>query len=100
MDKKEAIRIVTQYKKLLERNITFDKVYLFGSYAKNNFNKESDIDVAIVSNNISDDFFATNPILWRLRREIDDRIEPILIDSNNDPSGFLEEIQKTGIEIY
>jgi hypothetical protein len=41
---------------------------------------------------IAGDFFSVNPLLWKLRRQIDDRIEPILIDRNNDRSGLLEEI--------
>ncbi len=31
--------------------------------------------------------------------KVDDRIEPILIDKNNDKSGFLDEIKRNGIEI-
>ncbi len=49
--------------------------------------------------NISGDFFSVNPLLWKLRRQVDDRIEPDLIDKNNDKSGFLNEIKKTGIKI-
>jgi len=38
--------------------------------------------------------------LFRLRRNIDARIEPILLEEKNDKSGFLEEILKTGEIIY
>lgn len=38
--------------------------------------------------------------LFRLRREIDTRIEPALLEESNDKSGFLEEILKTGKVIY
>jgi hypothetical protein len=55
--------------------------------------------VAIVVNQLSGDYFSTTPLIWKLRRQIDDRIEPILIDKNNDITGFLEEIEKTGIKI-
>jgi predicted nucleotidyltransferase len=99
MDKGEAINKVKEYSILLKRFIPFEKVYLFGSYAKNTNRSDSDIDVAIVVNKIDDDFFAIQPLLWKLRRQIDDRIEPILIEKDNDPSGFLIEIQRTGIEI-
>ncbi|MBG0859601.1 MAG: nucleotidyltransferase domain-containing protein, partial [Bacteroidales bacterium] len=63
------------------------------------FSEDSDIDVAVIVSNISGDFFSVNPLLWKLRRQIDDRIEPVLIDRNNDRSGFLEEIKRNGIEI-
>lgn len=99
MDKNEVINIVKKYKDLLKDNFEFDKVYLYGSYSKDTYKEDSDIDVAIIASNISDDFFATNPLLWRLRRQIDDRIEPLLIDKNNDPAGFLDEIERTGIEL-
>ena len=38
--------------------------------------------------------------LFRLRKEIDTRIEPVLLEESNDKSGFSEEILKTGEVIY
>ncbi len=99
MDKNEAIKKVTQFKLLLGHHFDLDSVYLFGSYAKDINRDDSDIDVAVVVNNVSGDFFSVNPLLWKLRRQIDDRIEPVLIDKNNDKAGFLDEIKKHGIEI-
>jgi len=99
MDKREAISKVKAYKQLLKDYFELEKVYLFGSYAKDTFGKDSDIDVAIVVNHIEGDYFSVNPLLWKLRRQIDDRIEPILIEKDNDHANFLEEIQKYGIEI-
>ncbi len=88
-----------QYKLLLGNHFDIESVYLFGSFANDTNREDSDIDVAVVVKNISGDFFAVNPLLWKLRRQIDDRIEPILIDKNNDKSGFLDEIKRSGIEI-
>ncbi len=99
MDKREAISKVKAYKQLLNDYFELEKVYLFGSYAKDTFGKNSDIDVAIVVNHIEGDYFSVNPLLWKLRRQVDDRIEPILIEKDNDHANFLEEIQKYGIEI-
>ncbi len=99
MDKNEVINKVKRYKVLLKDYFNFETVYLFGSYARDTYDENSDIDVAIVVSDITDDFFSVNPLLWKLRRQIDDRIEPILIDRNNDRSGFLEEIKRNGIEI-
>jgi predicted nucleotidyltransferase len=99
MDKNEALTKVKQYNLLLKEYFTFETMYLFGSYAMDNFKEDSDIDVAVIVSNISGDFFSVNPLLWKLRRQVDDRIEPVLIDRNNDRSGFLEEIQRNGIEI-
>lgn len=99
MDKREAIEKVMQYKLLLGNHFDLESVYLFGSFANDTNREDSDIDVAVVVKNISGDFFAVNPLLWKLRRQVDDRIEPILIDKNNDKSGFLDEIKRSGIEI-
>jgi predicted nucleotidyltransferase len=99
MNQREAIEKVQQYKLLLTKYFDLDKVYLYGSFAKNTNNEDSDIDVAIIVNNLSSDYFSTTPLIWKLRRQIDDRIEPILLDKGNDLSGFVAEIQKYGIEI-
>ena len=99
MDKNEAINKVRQYKSLLKDYFDLDQVYLFGSYAKETNKEDSDIDVAIVVNQLTGDYFSTTPLIWKLRRQIDDRIEPILIEKDNDKGGFLDEIRKHGIEI-
>lgn len=99
MDKGEAINKVKEYSILLKKHIPLEKIYLFGSYAKNTNRTDSDIDVAIVVKKIEGDYFVIQPLLWKLRRQIDDRIEPILIEKDNDTSGFLIEIQRNGIEI-
>jgi len=57
MDKNEAIELVRRYKNLLKEEFDFDKVYLFGSNDKGNYTQDSDIDVAIVVNQLDDDFF-------------------------------------------
>lgn len=49
---------------------------------------------------MTDGFLVVVPVLWQLRREIDCLIEPILIEEEHDPSGFIQELNKTGIEIY
>ncbi len=99
MDKREAIIKVKEYSLLLKKHFPLEKVYLFGSYAKGTNRADSDIDVAIVVDHIEGDYFAIHPLLWKLRRQIDDRIEPILIERDKDNSGFLSEILKHGIEI-
>jgi uncharacterized protein len=99
MDKNEAILKVKEYRLLLKDYFPFEKIYLFGSYAKNTNRIDSDIDVAIVVSHIEGDYFSIHPLLWKLRRQVDDRIEPVLIEKDNDHGGFLAEIQKYGIEV-
>lgn len=99
MDQREAISTVRRYGQLLRQHLPFDKLYLFGSYATNNPREDSDLDVAIIVKKLEGDYFDLHPLLWQLRREIDDRIEPILLESDNDPAGFISSIQKSGLEI-
>lgn len=99
MDQREVIEKARQFKALLAEHIAFDKIFLYGSYARGDARDDSDIDIAVVVDNAGDDFFAINPLLWKLRRSIDDRIEPVLIEKGRDRAGFLDTIRQTGIEI-
>ena len=99
MDTEEVIEKLKIYKQLLSQHMKFDEMILFGSYAKGNARENSDVDVAIVVETLPGDYFSTRPLLWKIRREIDDRIEPVLIEKNHDESGFLSEIKKTGVAI-
>jgi uncharacterized protein len=99
MDKNEAINKVKAYQLLLKDHLRFEDIYLFGSYANGTNRKDSDIDVAIIVDHVEGDYFSIHPLLWKLRRQIDDRIEPILIERDFDQAGFLGEIQKYGIKI-
>jgi len=99
MDKEEVIEKLKIYKQLLSEHMEFDEMILFGSHAKGNARKDSDVDVAIVVETLTGDYFSTRPLLWKIRREVDDRIEPVLIEKSHDESGFLSEIMKTGIAI-
>ncbi len=99
MDKREAIRKVKAYRHLLKDHFVFEDIYLFGSYAKGTNREDSDIDVAVIVDHVEGDYFSVNPLLWKLRRQIDDRIEPVLIERDFDDAEFFEEIQKHGIKI-
>ena len=46
------------------------------------------------------DFLEMEAMLYKLRRNVDDRIEPVLLEENSDESGFLKEILKHGQVIY
>lgn len=99
MAEREVIKILGQYKALVSRHFDVDKVILFGSYSRGTQRNDSDIDVAIVVNSISTDFFTYAPLLWKLRLQIDNRIEPVLLVNGEDESGFLQEILQTGTVI-
>lgn len=101
MDKNTIREIINNYlDKLKSNNVKFEKVYIFGSYAKNTATENSDIDIAFVFNKI-DEKFKLQLKLMRLRRGIDLRIEPHPIDIKNFNynNSFANEILMHGIEI-
>jgi hypothetical protein len=49
---------------------------------------------------LHEDYLKVSANLFKLRRNPDDRIEPVLLEKRNDPSGFLHDVLKTGYVIY
>ena len=103
MDKRESIiDKVKTYQTLVRQSdfpMPIDAVYLFGSYAKGNAKKDSDIDVALVVNHFEGDYFDVIPPIWQLREGVDFRIEPHVVARDTDYAGFLDEIQHAGIRV-
>ena len=77
MDKDNAIRISTNYlQKLQDSDISFVEAWLFGSYAKGNYNENSDIDIAIVLGDNIEQTFDTEVKLMIIRNGEETLIEP------------------------
>ena len=100
MGKKEIDRKLRKYITLVRKGFSPKKIILFGSYARGDFTENSDIDIAVIVDEIKGDLLDLEFQLFKLRRNIDDRIEPVLLEENNDRSGFLESILKYGKVIY
>jgi uncharacterized protein len=100
MVNQRVIDTVKQYIMIIPKDFGVKKAYLFGSFAKGKEKEESDIDIALVLDNMAD-FFYTQKQLMKLRRKIDLRIEPHPIKEQdfNSLNPFAYEIEKTGIEI-
>ena len=99
MDKGEALNKVADYMRLLSDHFNLDKVVMYGSYANGHQREDSDIDVAVIVNSIDVGFFEYAPLLWKLRMQVDDRIEPILIDKQHDQGDFLNAVLSSGIVV-
>jgi predicted nucleotidyltransferase len=100
LDKEAVITAVKQYADIVIKELSPAAIVLYGSYAKDDAHADSDIDVAIIFNGFTGDWHKTSSMLWRLRRGISFDIEPILLDSTEDESGFVKNIYKTGEIIY
>ena len=99
---KEIADIVDKYIAIVKENYDVVAIILFGSYAKGTENEDSDIDIAVVTDDIKTDKFDEEVNLTLLRRKIDSRIEPHIIkveDYENDETPFVVEVKNTGIKV-
>lgn len=98
MDKEQAIKLAQRYKEAVAEHLPLKALYLYGSFSKGSHTSESDIDIAVVVDHLSDNYFDDTPLLWKLKRSISNLIEPILLteDSNNP---LYSDIIRTGILI-
>ena len=98
----DIIESVNKFRDSVTSIINIEKIFLYGSYAKGNYDSSSDIDVCIIAKE------SRNPCL--LSREItrkiiytDIRIEPVVFLSEDfyedEPRGLLREIKEHGVEI-
>jgi predicted nucleotidyltransferase len=97
----EIEKILKHFLEEVQQKYQIASAYLYGSFARGTSNKWSDIDVAIISPDFSDDLLEERLKLLKLAASIDDRIEPKpfkkeLFDPN-DP--LVDEIQKNGIQV-
>jgi predicted nucleotidyltransferase len=100
MGKGEALEKVNKFAEKVIEKYHPKKIILFGSYAKGDFRDGSDIDVAVIVDKIDGSFIESEAGLYKIRRNIDENIEPILFEEGNDRSGFLENILNYGEIVY
>ena len=101
MDKETALKLARDYVRFLvsRRYYKVKEAFLFGSYAKNRFTDDSDIDIAIVLEGYRDTIKEFSNLM-RIRRGFDLRIEPHPITQKDfeDDNPFNREIKK-GLKI-
>ena len=100
LDKKTVINTVEKYADAVKNEFSPSAVVLFGSYAKGNAREDSDIDVGIVFDGFLGDWHEASSRLWNLAYDISWDIEPHLLDTKKDKSGFAKHVIKTGQIIY
>ena len=76
-DKQLVHQKIKKYVQCLKKNhIPVWRLYLYGSYAKDTYNEDSDIDLAVFWDKDEIDGFDEDVVLMKLTRDIDLRIEP------------------------
>jgi len=102
IDNKRIMEIVERYVEKICENYNVYAIILFGSYAKGTENVDSDIDIAIITDDFEEDIFDEVLNLMKLRRTIDTRIEPHLIridDYKKAATPFIKEVIENGIKV-
>jgi predicted nucleotidyltransferase len=104
LDKEKVREIALKYSEKVRETLNPAKIILFGSYVNGNPHEWSDIDIAVLVSDITDDdWYNARILLWGIKGDfIDDFIdvEPHLLNPEHDPSGFVEHVVKTGEVIY
>ena len=100
LDQETALSIVKRYADKVKEKFRPAAIVLYGSYANGIPHKDSDIDVAVIFDGFTGDRYKTAVILWQLTEDISLDIEPILLDSTRDRSGFVRHVYKTGKIMY
>lgn len=98
MDKEQAIKSAQRHKVAVAERLPLKALYLYGSFSKGNYTADSDIDIAVVVEHMSDNYFEDTPLLWNLKREISNLIEPVLLTEDTS-NPLYADILKTGILI-
>ena len=101
MDQGAVIEIVKKYISYLrEHEFNVQKAYLFGSYVSGKYHDDSDIDLAIIVNELPNSFIAQVELM-KIGRKFDSRIEPHPFEESdfNATNPFAHEILTKGIQI-
>lgn len=99
MDKK-VTKSIKDFAHAVSKEFTVKKIVLYGSYANGTPTENSDIDIAVIVDKYNGNILKANSKLFAIVRDIDVRIEPILLEEEYDKSGFVESILKNGKIIY
>lgn len=99
MDQGKVLNIAKTYATSVRKVMDATAIFLYGSYAKGTATKDSDIDIAVVVDEIPGDYLNTMATLWRLARAVNHDIEPVLLTVADYESGFLGAVQETGIAV-
>lgn len=93
--------LIPKFIGLVSADYDLNRIVLYGSYARGNASRTSDIDIAVILNTLgSEDRFSIIRKLYRIAGTLDKRIEPrcFLTDEaeNAEYASILSEIIRTG----
>ena len=98
---KYIINSINKFIEEIKKHYNVTAIILFGSYAKGTENENSDIDIAVISDEF-EDIYDCMAVLMGMTWDIDARIEPHPItkeDYEKVSTPFVKEIVDTGIKV-
>ena len=99
MDQSKVLSIAREYADTVRQIMDTDAILFYGSHARGTATADSDIDIAIVVDHIPADYLGSVTALWKLTRTVNLEIEPVLLATSDDRSGFLSTVRRTGIAV-
>ena len=99
MVEEKVLTTAKEYAAAVRKTMDVRGVFLYGSHVRGEAKKDSDIDIAVVADQVPGDYLDTMASLWRLTNDVDESIEPVLLLTSGDESGFLDTVRRTGIEL-
>ena len=99
MVEEKVLTAAKEYAAAVRKTMDVRDVFLYGSHARGEAKKDSVIDIAVVADQVPGDYLDTMASLWRLTNDVNEGIEPVLLLTSDDESGFLETVRRTGIAV-
>ncbi len=99
LTRQDIIKSVNEFVESANKNnVAIDKILLFGSYAKGNPHKYSDIDLAVFSPQFTDNHFENNKVIQFTKRlpQMQLHLYPVKEFEEN---SFVDEIKKHAINL-
>ena len=98
---KDILNSINDFIEEIKKYYNVAAIILFGSYAKGTENENSDIDIAVISDDF-EDIYECMANLMGMTWDIDARIEPHPIkkkDFDEESDYFIKEVINTGIKV-
>lgn len=101
MSKADIQKKVKQFADMVKAKFPVKMIILQKAYPGEENRKDPEIEVAVVVDELEDDFIEVKDQLTTMANRIDPHIDIVLIErQKEDPIGFYDEVRKTGQMIY
>lgn len=100
MDQSKALSLAKEFANLVIKEFTPQEILLYGSYAKGTAREESDIDVAVVFDELEGNWLESASRLSGIAWSVSSYIESHVLENKHDRSGFLDDIRRHAMPVY